>query len=43
MTADPWEEATFDGLERAQRLRVAAWSPLERLAWSTTRSPGSTT
>lgn len=33
MTADPWEEATFEGLERAQRRRVAAWSPLERLAW----------
>lgn len=33
MTADPWEEATFEGLERAQRRRVAAWSPQERLAW----------
>lgn len=33
MTGDPWQEATFDGLERAQRRRVAAWSPLERLAW----------
>lgn len=33
MTTDPWEEATFEGLERAQRRRVAAWSPEERLAW----------
>lgn len=33
MSADPWAEATFEGLQRAQRRRVAAWSPLERLAW----------
>jgi hypothetical protein len=33
VTTDPWEEATFEGLERAQRRRVAAWSPEERLAW----------
>ena len=33
MNSDPWEEATFEGLERAQRRRVAAWSPQERLAW----------
>ena len=33
MTADPWEEGTFAGLERAQRRRVAAWTPQERLAW----------
>jgi hypothetical protein len=33
MSADPWAEATFEGLERAQRRRVAAWTPLERLAW----------
>jgi hypothetical protein len=33
MTTDPWQEATFEGLERAQRRRVAAWSPEERLAW----------
>ena len=33
MTADPWEEATFEGLERGQRRRVAAWSAEERLAW----------
>lgn len=30
--SDPWE-GTFAGLERAQRRRVAAWTPLERLAW----------
>jgi hypothetical protein len=33
MTTDPWEEGTFEGLERAQRRRVAAWSPEERLEW----------
>lgn len=33
MTADAWEEATFAGLEQAQRRRVAAWTPQERLAW----------
>jgi hypothetical protein len=33
MTTDPWAEATFDGLERAQRRRIAAWTPAERLAW----------
>lgn len=33
MTPDPWAEATFAGLERAQRRRVASWEPLERLAW----------
>jgi hypothetical protein len=33
VTTDPWEEATFEGLERAQRRRVAVWSPEERLAW----------
>jgi hypothetical protein len=33
MTGDPWAEATFDGLEQAQRRRVAAWSAAERLAW----------
>lgn len=33
MSADAWEEATFDGLARAQRRRVAAWTPQERLAW----------
>jgi hypothetical protein len=33
MTTDSWEEGTFDGLERAQRRRVAAWTPEERLAW----------
>lgn len=33
MTSDPWAEATFEGLEQAQRRRVAAWSPTERLAW----------
>lgn len=33
MTSDPWAEATFEGLEQAQRRRVAAWEPLERLAW----------
>jgi len=33
MASDPWAEATFEGLERAQRRRVAAWAPLERLAW----------
>lgn len=33
MTSDPWAEGTFEGLERAQRRRVAAWSPSERLAW----------
>jgi hypothetical protein len=33
VTTDPWEEGTFEGLERAQRRRVAGWSPEERLAW----------
>lgn len=33
MTGDPWIEATFEGLERAQGSRVAAWTPLERLDW----------
>jgi hypothetical protein len=33
VSADPWEEGTFAGLERAQRRRVAAWTPQERLAW----------
>jgi hypothetical protein len=33
MSGDPWAEATFEGLERAQRRRVAGWTPLERLAW----------
>jgi hypothetical protein len=33
MTTDPWQEATFEGHERAQRRRVAAWSPEERLVW----------
>lgn len=33
MTTDPWEEATFAGLERAQRCRVASWTPQERLDW----------
>jgi hypothetical protein len=30
---DPWDEATFAGLERAQRRRVASWTPMDRLAW----------
>jgi hypothetical protein len=33
VTTDPWAEATFAGLERAQRRRVAAWEPGERLGW----------
>jgi hypothetical protein len=33
VTTDPWDEATFEGLERAQRRRVAAWTPQQRLAW----------
>jgi hypothetical protein len=33
MSGDLWEEGTFEGLERAQRRRVAAWDPHERLAW----------
>jgi hypothetical protein len=33
MSSDPWAEATFEGLERAQRRRVAAWTPMQRLAW----------
>lgn len=31
--ADPWAAATFEGAERAQRARIAALSPLTRLAW----------
>lgn len=33
MASDPWVEATFEGLEQAQRRRVAAWPPTKRLAW----------
>lgn len=32
MTADPWEEATFEGHARAQRARAAALTPQVRLA-----------
>lgn len=32
MTADPWEEADFDGHRRAQRRREAALTPQQRLA-----------
>jgi hypothetical protein len=31
MSADAWEEATFEGLERAQRRRFAGLTPQERL------------
>lgn len=33
MTGDAWQEATFEGLEQAQRRRVASWTPVDRLAW----------
>lgn len=32
MTAQGWEEATFEGHERAQRRRALALTPAERLA-----------
>ncbi len=31
--AELWESAGFTGAERAQRRRVAAWTPAQRLAW----------
>ena len=31
--ADAWEEATYAGKERAQRLRAADLSPQQRLTW----------
>jgi hypothetical protein len=31
MGADAWDEATFEGLERAQRRRFAGLTPQERL------------
>lgn len=32
MTDQAWEEATFEGHERAQRRRAQALAPIERLA-----------
>lgn len=32
-TDDPWEAATFDGLERVQRRAQAASTPQQRLDW----------
>jgi hypothetical protein len=33
MSDDAWAQGTFEGLERAQRRRIAAWTPLERFSW----------
>lgn len=33
MTEQDWSSAGFLGTERAQRRRIASWTPAERLSW----------